>query len=185
MQESRAQQFLPFIEDIATEQQESHKILQKRYLETTEGEIIAVRDYAQYVKSYPELSRLADEIYEQSDSDSEFLYNVLQIVRYSTDYSPDDDIESINSPLQTLYLSKGDCEDLTILVASIIKSSSYTQEWNMKLVYFDSKDPINANVVNHLALFVETGQVVTFVESTSEADGLHVWDQVQGWYLDI
>ena len=185
IKESRAQLFLPLIEDLATNQKEPNELSQKRYLATKEGDIITVWDYSLYVRPYPELTRLADEIYKQSDSEYGFIYDVLQVINYSTDYAPDGDIEAVNTPLQTLNMSRGDCEDLTILVASIIKSSSYTQDWEMKLVYLNSKDPNNANGVNHVALFVDTGQMATFVESTSKANGLHVWDSIEGWYLDI
>jgi len=185
VQESSARQFLPLIENVSTDQEDPNQVLQNRYLETKDGDLIAVQDYRPYVKSYPALSALADEIYKRSDGDYDFIYNVLQVTKYSTNYAPDGDTETVNSPLKTLNVSRGDCEDLTILVASIIKSSSHTQQWDMKLVYFDSKGPNNATGVNHVALYIDTGQIATFVESTSKANGLHVWDKVEGWYLDI
>jgi hypothetical protein len=158
---------------------------QTRYLETSNGTIIAVRDYSQYVRPTAQLGQLADEIYENAGNDYQFIYEVWYMVTHTAEYAHED-VESVSLPLETLFNSRGDCEDLTILMATMLGASSYTKDWNIKVVYFDAFNPEDSNTANHVALFIQTDQFSTFVESTnSELNGLSVWKTVDGWYTDI
>lgn len=159
--------------------------IQTLLLKTKDGDTIAVRDYSQYVRPTVELRQLADRIYENAESDYQFIYEVWYIVMHSTKYAHED-FEIVSLPLETLYNSRGDCEDLTILMASIIDASSYTKDWTIKIAYFDASDPDESNAVNHVALFIQTDQFSTFVESTnSELGGMSVWKKVDGWYVEV
>jgi hypothetical protein len=156
-----------------------------QYLETKNGSILAVNDYSKYVHSNDKFSELADEMYRNAGSDYQFVYEVWYLVTHSTQYAPDE-TEEVRQPFATLFTGKGDCEDLTILMASILVSSSYTKDWDIKLVYFDAFNPDEPNSVNHVALFIQTDQFSTFVESTnSELNGLGVWQKVDGWYVGV
>ena len=154
-----------------------------QYLETENNEIISVRDYTKFVQAQP-FSRLADEIYENAGSDHQFIYETWYIATNATSYAKED-VEQVNSPLETLFLGKGDCEDLTILIASIMSASSYTKDWEIKIVYFDAFNPETSGTVNHVALYVDTGNESTFVESTTDSKGLTIWNKVDGWYVDV
>lgn len=163
----------------------ANMVIQTRYLETRDGTVIAVRDYSQYVQPTSQVSRLADEIYENAGDDYEFIYEVWYIVAHSTKYAHED-VENVSFPLETLFNSRGDCEDMTILMASIVGASSYTKDWDIKIAYFDASNPDDSNAVNHVALFIQTDQFRTFVESTNpELNGLSVWNRVDGWYIDV
>ena len=152
------------------------------HLETDSGAAISVRDYTSFIQSEP-FRTLADQIYDNARNDNQFMYEVWYVVNHSTSYSKEE-IETINMPLETLFLGKGDCEDLTILAASIITASSHSKNWQTKLVYFDAHNSSHPDNVNHLATYVDTGKESIFLESTSDSNGLAIWDKVDGWYLD-
>jgi len=152
-----------------------------QYLGTESGKIISVRDYTKFVQP-TSFSKLADEIYENAGTDHQFIYEAWYVATHATSYAKED-VEQVNFPLDTLFLAKGDCEDLTILIASILTASSYTKDWDIKMVYFDAFNPESSGTVNHVALYVDTGKESTFVESTTDFNGLNIWDKVEGWYL--
>jgi len=154
-----------------------------QYLGTESGKIISVRDYTKFVQP-TSFSKLADEIYENAGTDHQFIYEAWYVATHATSYAKED-VEQVNFPLDTLFLAKGDCEDLTILIASILTASSYTKDWDIKMVYFDAFNPESSGTVNHVALYVDTGKESTFVESTTDSKGLNIWDKVDGWYLDV
>jgi len=154
-----------------------------KYLETENNEVISVRDYTKFVQTQP-FSRLADEIYENAGSDHQFIYETWYVAAHATSYAKED-VEQVSFPLETLFLGKGDCEDLTILIASIMAASSHTKDWEIKIVYFDAFDPETSGTVNHVALYVDTGNESTFVESTTDSKGLNIWNEVDGWYVDV
>lgn len=156
-------------------------------LRTDNGTVLAIQDDSQYIQ--PSLfSQLSSQIYDMADHDDEkFLYDVWYLLSHSIEYSVEPDPLAIKPPLQTLTESKGDCEDLAILTASIIAALPEAKQWSVQLVYFNASDATHANSVNHVALFVNTGKLSTFVETTAseKSDGLTVWKQVRGWYVDI
>jgi hypothetical protein len=155
-------------------------------LRTDNGALLAIQDDTQYIQP-ASFSQLSSYIYEKVGHDDEkFLYDVWDIVSHSADYSVEQDPFAVKPPLQTLLESKGDCEDLTILTASIISSLPEAKDWDLKLVYFNASDAMHANSVNHVALFASTGKLSTYIETTaSKSDGLSVWKQVRGWYVDV
>jgi len=154
-----------------------------KYLGTESGKIVSVRDYTKFVQPAP-FSKLADEIYKNAGTDHQFIYEAWYVATHATSYAKED-VEQVNFPLDTLFLAKGDCEDLTILIASILTASSYTKDWEIKMVYFDAFNPETSGTVNHVALYVDTGKESTFVESTTDFNGLNIWDKVAGWYFDV
>ncbi|MGI0016232.1 MAG: hypothetical protein ACREBU_22660, partial [Nitrososphaera sp.] len=71
------------------------------------------------------------------------------------------------------------------LIASMLKSSAYTKDWKIQLVYFDAYNPSGSNDMNHVALYVTTSDFQTYVESTAKVDGLDQWQSVNGWYFEL
>jgi hypothetical protein len=156
-----------------------------QYLETRDGSNMAVIDYSKYVEADSKISEFADAIYENAESDYDFIYEVWYIVTRSTMFSADE-TEEASRPISTILNGKGDCEDLTILMASILVASSYTKDWDIKMVYFDAFNAGDSATANHVALFISTNNFTTFVESTNpQLNGLAVWEKVDGWYVDI
>jgi len=152
-------------------------------LETDSRQIIVVKDYSLFVQPEP-FSHLADQIYENSGSDYRFIYETWYVATHAATYSREDQ-ERVNLPLETLSLGTGDCEDLTILIASVLTASAHTKGWDIKMVYFDADHPEDSGAVNHVALYVDTGKERLFVESTADSNGLAIWDKVDGWPIDI
>ncbi len=102
---------------------------------------------------------------------------VTQLNTYSKEIT-----ETPRLPLETLLLGGGDCEDLAILTASILKAMP--AEWDISLVYMDADNPTNINEVNHVTVYVETEKYKTFVESTC-GDTMSPWEEVDGFYLKV
>jgi hypothetical protein len=90
--------------------------------------------------------------------------------------------ETPRLPLETLLFGGGDCEDLAILTASILKGMS--SDWTVQLVYMDSDSPSNCKTINHVSVFVDTGKCKTFVESTQK-DNMSPYEIVDGFYVKV
>ncbi len=88
--------------------------------------------------------------------------------------------ETPRLPLETLLFGGGDCEDLAILTASILKGMS--PGWDVKLVYMDADNPSDYVNINHISVFVDTGDFNTFVESTQGAI-MNPYESVKGFYV--
>jgi transglutaminase-like putative cysteine protease len=151
-------------------------------LATIDGKIMAVVDYTAYIQSNEKFAQLTDEVYRNAKSDFEFLQEIKYIVSSNTNYSPEM-TDRASLPFETLYIGKGDCEDLTILMASLLISSYHTKDWDIKIVYLDAFNASDSTTVNHLALFVSTDKFTTFIETTN--DDLNVWNKIQGWYMKV
>lgn len=102
---------------------------------------------------------------------------VTQLNRYTSEV-----IETPRLPLETLLLGGGDCEDLAILSASILKEMS--PAWKVNLVYMDCANEINPEILNHVTVHVDTGTYKTFVECT-QGNIMSPWEQVNGFYLEV
>jgi cell division protein FtsB len=90
--------------------------------------------------------------------------------------------ETPRLPLETLLFGGGDCEDVAILTASILKAMS--SNWTVELVYMDSDNPTSYKTINHVSVFVDTGTYKTFVESTQK-DNMSPYQSVDGFYVKV
>ena len=153
-------------------------------LQKDDDSIIVVRDHTKFVDS-KSFEKVIDEVYENADSDRQFLYELWFITSQLTTYSTDIG-EDPRWALETFTEAGGDCEDLVILIASMLKSSEHTGGWTIQMVYFDADDPSSRKDVDHVALYVKTDEFATFVESTDKKDGLGYWKgSISGWYFDL
>ena len=110
-----------------------------------------------------------DDIYDNSESNTDFIWEVWYIVSQMTVY--DEDVSASSDgrfALETLVRGGGDCEDLVILIAEMLKSSSHTKDWTIQYVYMDSENPHNPQTVNHVILFVDDGEYGYYIEATNE-----------------
>ena len=153
-------------------------------LQKDDDSIIVVRDHTKFVDS-KSFEKVIDEVYENADSDRQFLHELWFITSQLTTYSTDIG-EDPRWALETFTEAGGDCEDLVILIASMLKASDHTKDWTIQMVYFDADDPSSRKDVDHVALYVKTDEFATFVESTDKNDGLGYWKGlISGWYFDL
>ena len=156
----------------------------KLRLQKGDGSTVIVRDHTRFVDD-ESFAKVVDEIYDNAASDKQFLYELWFITSQLTTYSTDIG-EDPRWALETFTEAGGDCEDLVILIASMLKSSEHTDGWKIQMVYFDADNPLSKSDVDHVALYVETDEFATFVESTNKEDGLQYWKgTVNGWYFDL
>ncbi len=127
-----------------------------------------------------------DDIFDNTNSDEDFIYEVWYITSQLTTYSTDIG-EFPRYALETLSRGSGDCEDTAILIADMLRSSTHTKNWTIQLVYFDSDSPSLALDVNHVAVLVDTGKYSYIVESTAKDDvTMNMWNNanISGWFYD-
>ena len=115
------------------------------------------------------------------------IYEIWYIVSQLTMYSPDIG-EHPRYAIETLTRGGGDCEDTAILMADMLRSSKYTEDWIIQMVYFDSVSPNNPKKVDHVALVVDTGEKCGILETTAkDVVDLITWDvdSIVGWWSDV
>lgn len=73
---------------------------------------------------------------------------------------------------------------MAILIADMILSSNYTQDWELEFILMDSDNPENPQDVNHVILMINDGENQYYVEPTA-TDGLTMvmWNEynISGW----
>lgn len=159
--------------DIANKFPEGSKYVQLR----GEGRHLDFRPYIMKDIFEP----IASEFFSRHPDDESKVREVWNMVTQLNTYSKEI-TETPRLPLETLLLGGGDCEDLAILTASILKAMP--AEWNVSLVYMDSDNPTDINAVNHVTVYVDTGRYKTFVEST-QGEIMNPWEEVNGFHLEV
>lgn len=124
---------------------------------------------------------IASEFFSRHPDDESKIREVWNMVTQLNTYCGET-METPRLPLETLLLGGGDCEDLAILTASILKAMP--ADWDVKLVYMDGDNPTNINDVNHVTVYVDTGKYKTFVEST-QGEIMCPWEEVDGFYFEL
>ncbi len=85
--------------------------------------ISTVLDYRPYVHP-DEFTEVIPSLYQQFSGEREFVQEAFNLVSQLTVYS--EDIGEVPRwPIETLTEGRGDCEDLTILLASLLKAAPY------------------------------------------------------------
>ncbi|MDE1818589.1 MAG: hypothetical protein KGI19_08310 [Thaumarchaeota archaeon] len=83
----------------------------------------------------------------------------------------------------------GDCKDKSILIATMLRSSSHTANWNISLEEMDYYNPTDPKTMNHIIVMVNTGQKTYAIESTATPDnnGMNVWTviSIYGWQIPV
>lgn len=150
-------------------------------LETKSGYKLHVQDFREFIE--PEVfSDVIPELYYESTSDEAFIHQVWGIVAQLTVWT--EEIGEIPYyPLESLLAGGGDCEDLSILFASMLKAAPV--DWEVDLVYMDSDNYQDPQTSNHVIVFVNTGERTYLVETTSKEDMTPYTEGVTGWYFPI
>jgi len=149
---------------------------------TKTGETYKVMDYRKYVEKQS-FSNVIPSLYSKINDDKKFIHEVWYIVSQLTIYSTDIGAKDIPRwPLETLTEAGGDCEDTSILVASMLKAAP--TNYLVKLVYCDANNPSDPKTVNHVIVWVEAGSYKTFIETTSKTT-MSPYTDVYGWYFEV
>ncbi len=149
-----------------------------RYAPT--GDVYTLINFVPFVRS-EFFDDVVASLYERSADEEVFAREAFNIVTQLTVYSADIG-EVPRWPVETLTEAGGDCEDLAILFASLLKAAPYPYE--VSLVYLDSNNPTDPQDVNHVLVWVEADDWSTFAETTTK-DGWNYYDRVVGWYYEL
>jgi len=154
--------------------------LQYINLTRDDGSAHLVMDFRPFIDSET-FTNVIRTLYQESESDGEFIREVWNIVTQLNTYSTEIE-ETPRYPLETFLAGGGDCEDSSILLASMIKSAP--TNWDVQLVYMDADNPENPQEVNHVLVFVDTGKEKYFIETTNNQE-MQPYGYIDGWYLEI
>ena len=124
---------------------------------------------------------LAPKLYAENADDESRIKEVWNLVTQLSTYVGELK-DTPRLPLETLLFGGGDCEDVAVLTASVLKAMS--SSWTIQLVYMDSDNPSSYTNINHVAVFVDTGTYKTFVEST-EKEIMNPYQSVDGFYVNV
>lgn len=141
-----------------------------------------VVDYRKFVDPGP-FVQVMKSVYKQSPDEEAFLRETWNIMAQLTTYAFDPDRETPRYPLETLLAGGGDCEDTSILYASLIKAAGV--DWKVSFLFMDSEHPDKLVEPNHLAVAVDTGSRVYVIETTSKNEMAPYSKPPDGWYLEL
>lgn len=148
---------------------------------SNDDETYRVHDYRAFVDSQP-FRRVISELYEQAESPRKFIEEVWLIITQLSNYSSEiGDVPRL--PLETLLEGGGDCEDLSILFASLIKAAN--TDWKVALVYMDIYNPTDPQEVNHVVVHIDTDERGYLIETTSDEVMEPYDDGIVGWFIEI
>jgi len=144
------------------------------------GKTYTMTDFTFYVRSGI-FEEVVPTFYEEHTDEMVFAQEAFNLVSQLTVYS--EEIGEVPRwPAETLTEAGGDCEDLAILYASLLKAAPYS--YKVSLVYMDGDNPTDPQVPNHVIVFVEADDWKAFVECTSK-QGWNYYESVVGWYYKL
>ena len=150
-------------------------------LQGDNGESFQVLDQRPYIET-KQFETVAKKLYTEAGSDEKFIAEVFNLVKQITVYSTELQ-DTPRFPIETLIEGGGDCEDTSILVASILKAAK--PEWKIQIVYMDTTNIKNPNSINHALVYVDTGSYKTFIETTSKTTMNPYYEGMYAWYFDV
>jgi len=144
------------------------------------GTVYTLHDFVPYVRA-DFFSTVIPSFYQECADEWTFAQEVFNLVTQLTVYS--EDIGEVPRwPVETITEAGGDCEDLAILFASLIKAAPYT--YDLELIYMDADNPTDTQEPNHVIVKIGNNDWTVFAECTS-AQGWDYYDRVVGWYYDL
>jgi hypothetical protein len=149
-------------------------------MEDSKGVPHKVMDFRPFVSPAP-FQEFAPELYERAGSKEAFIYEVWSLVTQLSAYTPDIG-ETPRWPLESLVEGGGDCEDVTILIASILLASGEMDE--VGIMYMDAENPTDLQHLNHIIVYVRAGDYETFIDGTSSVMN-PFGDGVDGFYYPL
>ncbi len=129
-----------------------------------------------------------DDLYNNSEDDYDFLKEVWHVTSNFSTYQLDIG-EYPRFVVETFVRGSGDCEDTSILLAEMLRSSKHTKDWTIQLVYLDGDNPAEPQEVSHIAVYVSNGEWGRTIETTASSKeyGLEAYDSItiHGWSFDV
>jgi cell division protein FtsB len=143
-------------------------------------------DYGRYYQLAPfvvesNFETISSDIYGRYNTDERRVREVWNFVTQINTYSTEIE-ETPRLPLETLLLGGGDCEDTAILAASMLEAMP--TDWDVQLVYMDADRPQDPQNIDHVMVYVDTGEYRTFIETTSN-EQMSPYSEVDGYYVDV
>ena len=145
-----------------------------------DGGIFTMLDYRPYIHS-DEFTTVIPGLYQQTSGGREFVQEVFTLVSQLTVYS--EDIGEVPRwPIETLTEGRGDCEDLTILFASLLEAAPHP--YKLSIVYIDSNNPTEPQYPDHVIVAVGDEDWRIFIECSSD-EGWKFYDYIKGWFFEL
>ncbi len=144
---------------------------------TQDGTALQIRDFSLFITPKT-FSKVIPSLYARSSSPHEFIYRLWHIIGQLSHYASET-TETPRYPLETFLAGGGDCEDLSILLVSMIRAAP--TDWYSDLVYVDSKSLHYPVDPDHVVVYINTGQQSFIVETTENTVMLPYQDGVTGW----
>jgi hypothetical protein len=146
------------------------------------GELHRLIDFRPFIIENNFENVMTNLYHDLGNNDQAFVHEVWYIVTQLTIYQSEIE-ETPRFPLDTFAGGGGDCEDLAILIASMLKAAP--ADYTIKLVYMDADNPTDPTEVNHVIVWVETPNgYKTFVDGTSHTE-MCLFTEVVGWYFEV
>jgi len=146
-------------------------------VENLDGDPLWLRDFSVFITPDTFLN-VIPQLYYKSSNPYDFLYRLWYMIGQLSNYASEE-LETPRYSLETLLAGGGDCEDLSILMVSMIKAAPVN--WFVDLVYVDA-DNINApQKANHVVVYVNTGKETYIIETTSDQEMLPYYNGITGW----
>ena len=146
----------------------------------SEEKTVRVMDFSEFIipKSFGEFSK---KLYYEKDGDYEFIHEIWYFITQMTAYSTEIE-ETPKYPLETLFSGGGDCEDLSILFASVIKAAP--PDWDVSLIYMDANNPEDPKEANHVIVQIKTDKETYLIDATSTSV-MDPFEKISGWELEL
>jgi hypothetical protein len=152
----------------------------KTVLVNCNGRTYTMVDFRSYIT--PEVfNKVIPDFFSRCTDEQAFAHEMFNLVTQLTVYSKEIG-EVPRWSVETLTEAGGDCEDLAILFASLLKAAPYP--YKISLVYMDSNNPTDPQKPNHVVVWVEAGDWKLFVDCTSD-QGWDYYERVVGWYFEL
>lgn len=156
---------------IVDENQQTRQVLR------ADGSPIYVRDFSSFITTET-FETVVPELYRRSPAPYDFIHQAWYMIGQLSNYA-NEEIETPRYPLETLLAGGGDCEDLAILLASMLKTAPV--DWTIDLLYVDIKNLHDPQEINHVLVYVNTGAETFIIETTSDIEMLPYPEGVTGW----
>lgn len=139
-----------------------------------------VIDFRPFVTPGP-FNGLVDSIKANTNNDKEFAYEIWSLVTQLSVYTPELE-ETPRWPLETLVEGGGDCEDASILIASMLTASNMFDE--VGFVVLDSNNYYDFREPNHVAVYVKKDGDMAYIDGTSIVMNPYE-KEIDGYYYPV
>lgn len=150
---------------------------------TDTGETYTVKDLTQYVTE-DVFSNVISDLTDGRNA-YDFVQEVVniknQLIAYSTGLN-----NQYRWSVETLTEGTGNCGDMSILMASLLKAGESEEHYGLKVYfwYCDADNMINPQNVNHVIVGVEYSDGTSqLIESTSNI--FYEYNQIKGWKFEV